>query len=158
MLYFSFPLMYLSFLIYRMSAHKGHVVVSEAPWLSHATLGGGWASLRSVVLISRIGSHADHCLWAELGPREPGGMNHGEGLPVLCPAWLCLSSTSSFLLLLCSSGTSCHSSPRIGCLCGRVSQSRPGVRGCRQWMYRESQTLGPCWGHTWGMEGPPGLA
>lgn len=28
-----------------------------------------------------------------------------------------------------------------------VSQSRPGVRGRRQWVYRESQTLGPCWGH-----------
>lgn len=73
-------------------------------------------------------------LWAQLWTLGPGNGGPLGGSAVLSTAWLSLSSTSSFtssfLLLLCSSRTSCCPLARIGCLHGGVSQPRLGVRGC----------------------------
>lgn len=67
------------------------------------------------MLISALGSARDTGTWE-------GGIIGGS--MVLLPAWLSLSFASSFssgFLLLCSSRTSCHSIPRIGCLLGGLS-------------------------------------
>lgn len=81
---------------------------------------------------------------------DPGSGGLLRALAVLLPAWLSLSSASSFIPsffpLLCSPGASCHSVTRTGCLHGSVTGSE-GVGTGWSWWEIQGQLLGSHPGH-----------